>query len=439
MRRPLSDLLTPPASASGLAPVAAGERVHVLDVLRGFALSGVLLANMVWWFSGYRSLDAEAAAALPTAALDTVVLELQWFFVDGKFISIFSFLFGVGFAIQMARARERGMEITPVYVRRMLWLLLFGVAHMLFLWYGDILHLYAVLGLLLIGWTRRSDRALVCWGVVFTVLFPLAIRATLRGLPIVTGGTVDLLASFAAHREAVAALRPIFEHGTYVDVVRANVAETWLWLATDDSWKTGAASFGKFLVGFWAARTGILLRAGTDQRNASRTLFRRGLAWGLALGVMCQGVLLVVERLPARPLVPQTWMADVGLDLLHRVGIPAMALGYVCGIILLFQRPASRGLLNLFAPVGRMALTNYLGQSVICVLLFYGWGLGWYGAVGPTACVGLTGMVFLVQAAASHWWLSRFRFGPAEWAWRCLTYGGLQPLRLTPAVASSSR
>jgi uncharacterized protein len=437
-RRP-SDLLTAPAAPSGLAPVAAGERVHVLDVLRGFALSGVLLANMVWWFSGYGSLDAEAAAALPTAAFDAVVVELQWFFVDGKFISIFSFLFGVGFAIQMGRARVRGTEITPVYVRRMLWLLLFGVAHMLFLWYGDILHLYAVLGLLLIGWTHRSDRSLVRWGVVFTVLVPLAIRATLRGLPIITGGTLDLLDGFAAHREAVAALRPVFEHGAYLDVVRVNVAETWLWLATDDAWKTGAASFGKFLLGFWAARTGILLRAGTDQEGTSRTLLRRGLAWGLAIGVVCQGALLVVERLPAQPLVPETWAADVGLDLLYRVGIPAMALGYVCGIILLFQRPAWRGALHLFAPVGRMALTNYLGQSVICVFIFYGWGLGWYGDVGPTACVGLTVVVFLAQAAASRWWLSRFRFGPAEWAWRRLTYGGPQPLRLTAAVATSPK
>jgi hypothetical protein len=118
-------------------------------------------------------------------------------------------------------------------------------------------------------------------------------------------------------REAVAALRPVFEHGAYLDVVRVNVAETWLWLATDDPWKTGAASFGKFLLGFWAARTGILLRAGTDQEGTSRTLLRRGLAWGLALGVVCQGVLLVV---------PETWVADVGLDLLYRAGIPGIRL-----------------------------------------------------------------------------------------------------------------
>lgn len=428
MSRSAAGPATARATEGRLSPVTAGKRIHVLDVLRGFALFGVLLANMIWWFSGYADLNAAASAELATAAVDGVVLKLQTFFVDAKFISIFSFLFGIGFAIQMQRAGERGAEVTALYLRRMLWLLVIGAGHMFLLWYGDILHLYAVLGLLLIGWLHRSERSLLAWGLGFVVLAPLALKAAVSGLPLLTGGVADPGSVFDARWKAVEALRtPAFKHGGYLDVVRANAAEVGAWFSTDDAVMTGVASFGKFLLGFWAGRSGLVRRAGEELDAAGRALFRRGLLWGVGLGVVCQGTLMAVEEFA--PGVEDAWAANLGLDALYHVGVPAMALFYVCGVVLLFQHRAWRGPLQLFAPVGRMALTNYLGQSVVCVALFYGLGLGWYGEVGPTACVGLTVVVFLGQAAASQWWLARFRFGPAEWAWRCLAYGRLQPFR----------
>jgi uncharacterized protein len=124
---------------------------------------------------------------------------------------------------------------------------------------------------------------------------------------------------------------------------------------------------------------------------------------------------------------------------LWRVGVLGMALSYVCGIVLLFRLPAWRRRLQLFAPVGRMALSNYLGQSVIGIFLFYSIGLGWYGRVGPTFSFGLALMVFAAQAAASGWWLQRFRFGPAEWAWRSLTYGRIQPFRSSAGTSGLTR
>lgn len=437
MSSPPHDPLAARAAPGLTAPVGAGERIHVLDVLRGFALFGVLLANMVWWFSGYAGLEPEAAARVPMAALDPLVLELQSLFVASKFISIFSFLFGVGFAIQMRRARERGNEVLSLYVRRMLWLLLFGVAHMLLLWYGDILHLYAVFGLLLIAWISRSDRTLVGWGLAFATLVPVAVRAVLTGLPYLSGGELDPATAFVARWDAVAALRhAAYAHGSYAEVVRINLAEAWAWFATDDALRTGAESFGKFLLGFWAGRSGLILRTGEKRTEADRALFRRGVVWGLALGLAGQGIVLGVDHLPMLATwATDSWAADVVLELLWHVGVLAMAMFYVCGIILLFERPLWRGALYVCAPVGRMALTNYLAQSVVCVFLFYGWGLGWYGEVGPTVCVGLTVVVFLAQALASRWWLGRFRFGPAEWLWRCLTYGRMQPFR-SPRTAA---
>ncbi len=431
-------MLASPATARNpnlLSPVAVEERIHVLDVLRGFALFGVLLANVVWWFSGYGALAPHERARLSTAAVDTIVLELESFFVVNKFISIFSFLFGVGFALQMRRAREAGVR--SLYVRRMLWLFIFGVAHALLIWYGDILHLYAVLGLLLIWWASRSNRVLVGWGLAFAVLVPVVVRAFLWALPVVTGGAIDPGATFEARLDAAKALHAAFAHGSYAEVIRANAGDVWAWLSTDDALTTGVASFGKFLIGFWAGRTGILVHAsssrpGAGSVDAAVTLMRRGLVWGFALGVACQGILLADGFLPAPDV--ESWAKRVRETALWHVGVLALAASYVCGVVLLFRRPAWQRTLRIFAPVGRMALTNYLGQSVICVFLFYGLGLGWYGRVGPTAALGVALVVFATQATVSAWWLRHFHFGPAEWAWRSLTYGRRQLFRSPPAA-----
>lgn len=422
------------AVISQLAPVATTERLDVLDILRGFALFGVLVANVVWFLTGYGELAREEAQRLPTAAFDPLVLELETFFVVDKFISIFCFLFGVGFALQLKRASESGTVVARLYVRRMLWLFLFGAAHAILIYYGDILHLYAVLGLLLIAWVSRSDRTIALWGLGFALLVPIAVKALLLGLPVLTGGAIDPAAAFAARWDAVEALHSAFAHGSYVDVVRANVADVRAWLTTDDALTKGVSSFGKMLLGFWAGRTGILVRASVSPANAERTdadsavrLIRRGLAWGLAVGVLCQGVLLRDDFPPA--LHPGSLAADVTRTALWNVGVLGLATFYVCAIVLLFRRPACKRFLHVLAPVGRMALTNYLGQSVIAIAIFYGLGLGWYGRVGPTAAVGVCVGIFAAQALASAWWLRLFQFGPAEWAWRSLTYGRKQPLR----------
>ena len=417
--------------ALNLTPVDARERIDVLDVLRGFALFGVLLANVLWFFSGFGDLTTEEVARLPTIVLDPAVLELESFFVVNKFLTIFSFLFGVGFALQLQRANESCAPAARLYLRRMSWLFLLGAAHALLVWYGDILHLYAVLGLLLAGWVTCSDRTLIRWGLVFALVAPVAVRALLWGLPSMTGGSVDPVADFESRWETATAQHAAFEAPGYAGIVRANAVELWAWLATDHALTTGLAGFGKFLLGFWAGRSGILVRAASaraDSDDPAVVAMRRGLAWGLAIGVACEGVLVADKALPA--LDAETWGAKVAESALWHTGVLALATSYVCGIVLLSRRPDWNRTLHLLAPAGRMALTNYLGQSVICIFIFYGIGLGWYGRVGPTAALGITIAVFAAQAALSAWWLQRFRFGPAEWAWRSLTYGRRQPFRL---------
>jgi uncharacterized protein len=214
-------------------------------------------------------------------------------------------------------------------------------------------------------------------------------------------------------------------------MIRANAVDLWAWLTTDDALTTGLASFGKFLLGVWAGRAGILVRASADRADSDDPAvvrMRRGLAWGFAIGVACQVVLLADQAFPA--LDAETWGAQVAESALWHAGVLALATSYVCGIVLLCRRPDWSRTLGFLAPVGRMALTNYLGQSVICIFIFYGFGLSWYGRVGPTATLGIVVVVFAAQAVFSAWWLRRFRYGPAEWAWRSLTYGQRQRFRL---------
>lgn len=411
-----------------LAPVAAKDRIDVLDVLRGFALFGVLLANVLWFFSGFGDLSAEEVRQLPTNPLDPVVFELESFFVVNKFITIFSFLFGVGFALQMRRAGEHAAAVKGLYVRRMTWLLAFGAAHAFLLFYGDILHLYAILGLLLIGWVARSARALVGWGLAFAVVAPVAAHALLWGLPALTGGTVDPAGAFEARWDIAKAHHAAFKYASYPDIIRANAVDLWAWLTTDDALTTGLSSFGKFLLGVWAGRSGILARASAGETagdDPAVSLMRRGLACGLVIGILCEGVLVADAAFPA--LDADTWGARVAETALWHVGVAALAASYVCAVVLLFRRPDWNRTLGYLAPVGRMALTNYLGQSLVCIFIFYGFGLGWYGRVGPLAALAISVAVFAVQAAASAWWLRRFQYGPAEWAWRSLTYRRRQP------------
>ena len=396
------------------------------------------MANALWYFSGFAELSEQDILRLPANPLDPAVFELEQFFVSNKFISIFAFLFGMGFALQMRRAEEAGAPVKRLYLRRMLWLLVFGIAHALFAFYGDVLHLYAVLGLLLIGWVTRSESSLIGWGLAFAVVLPVAVRALQWVLPGLTGGEIDPEAMTEVRRGAAIAAHSAFAGSSYAEMVRANAIDVWSRLSTDVMLDDVLATFGKFLLGVWAGRTGLLARASSTEKSGNDdppvTSMRRGAGWGLAIGVACQGIVVADAAFPA--LDADTWAATVADTALWHAGVLALATSYVCSIVILFRRPDWNRTLGFLAPAGRMALTNYLGQSIACIFVFYGIGLGWYGRVGPTAVVGISVVVFAAQAAASAWWLRQFRYGPAEWAWRSLAYGQLQPFRL-PVTGSS--
>lgn len=433
----------PTVAAPGLGtearPVDVSERVVLLDVLRGFALWGVFVSNSFTWYSGRNLLPREQAKALGAPLLEVVVTSLYQFFVNQKFVTLFTFMFGLGFSIQLSRAQARGSEIVPLYSRRLGVLLGIGLVHLFGIWAGDVLSTYALVGFMLLLFRRCSDRTLLIWVGVLVGVVPLGVPLIQHYGPILLHGAQAAAEQAKAHEESLAQLRAQFLEGrqssSFWTVQKASAHyffAAMLWQMPRLLWMIEL--FGRFLLGLLAGRHLLIQDV---ERN--RPWHHRLLQWGLVLGVLGNGAMVVVQRLRIAGVVDpakDAWM--VLMPLIQEAGYLGLAAVYVAAFSLLFQRAGWRKGMRVLAPVGRMALTNYLMQSVVSLWLYDGWGLGLVGKLPPSRCMALTLAVFTLQIPLSHWWLSRFRFGPAEWLWRSLTYGRAQPMRLVPGSAPGS-
>ena len=406
--------------AHTLTPLRAGERITLIDVVRGFALYGVLLGNLIW-ITQEGAVAPAQVAALPTAAIDRIVKYGVEFFIDWKFYTLFSFLFGLGFSVQLMRSERRGVAVLPVYGRRLGVLLGFGLVHAYLVWYGDILHHYALLGFLLVLFRERSDRWLLGMGIGLGVVLPAVVRI---GQALLDPATPAAGAA-PAELQVLAARFRAFTSGSVVDTLRENAKYALGYWTTGVALHFLPAILGKFLLGFYAGRRQLL-----EKPEAHLALFRRLLAWGLLIGVFGNALWVATTALThsGRLATSSPWV--LGAQLPIYLGVTAMAASYLSGIVLLWQLPCWRPRLARLAPLGQMALTNYLAHSLIYLALFYGFGLTLLGRVGTAFCLALSVVIFAAQILFSTWWLHRFRFGPAEWLWRSLTYGRRQPMRL---------
>ncbi len=396
-----------------LSPTAGGERFEAIDVVRGFALFGVLLANLVWWTQDSPLTDAQRDA-LPTACIDAVVRGAVYFAVDGKFYTLFSFLFGLGFAVYLERGEARGADAVPVFRRRLLVLLGLGLAHNFLLWAGDVLHVYALLGLLLPSARRWSNRTLLIIGLLLAVVLPLLLRIILDQAQ---AHGAEEAAEALEQREAWAGLtgtgstqrattprRPGASTAAAsppASSPRSPGGSCWAWVRVASASCTDRRRIGRCCAGSCAGAS----------RSASPAMDSR---WRGKPGCSAR----TSPRRSASPSRPGIGSAP------WRWPRPTSARScWACS-----DRASPRWLRPL-APVGRMALTNYLTHSCVFVLVFYRLGLGLVGQVGAAFCLGLAVAVFALQMAVSRWWLRRYRFGPAEWLWRSLTYGRPMPMR----------
>lgn len=403
-------------------PVAASERHVILDAVRGWALLGILIANMMtfigWWFVS----DVQRAE-LPGALLNgPTELLIEWL-ITGKFYSLFSLLFGIGFALQLGRLEARG-EGRSRYLRRLAILFLFGVAHLLLLWMGDILALYALMGAVLLLFRRASDATLLRWAVILWLL-PIGWSALIH-----LAGINVTAPMFGAAFGTLVALTGLPPDAIPLGIYRS--AD----LATHLLGHPGAAQFrvadllyqlrpakvlAMFLIGLWVGRKAIYARPG-DFLPLLRRTAKIGLLLGfpLSLGRALLGLLAGDDPV---------W--EFAAEVLYCLGTPTLALGYAACFALLWAH-GRRRLIAWPVPAGQMALTNYLGQSVLQSLVFYGYGLDLIGRLGLVFVLPISLALFAAQVVFSAWWLARYRFGPLEWLWRSATYGRAQPMRLAP-------
>jgi uncharacterized protein len=396
-------------------PIAPDERIATLDVLRGLALLGILLMNMEAFVG---PLDLSTSGIDPHwQGVDRWADAFVYIFVQGKFFTLFSLLFGAGFAVMAQRAEVAGRDFTRFYLRRSLGLLGIGLVHALLLWSGDILVVYALLSFLLLAF-REAPRA---WLPVMGVLAYLAAI----GLMLLLGALMllvpdEVTAAQATHAQAaIEAQRQAYGHGTYGQAVLQRLRDFGASLGA--LLVVGPQVLGMFLIGSWFARSGAIAHPGAHQRLF--TWLRRGaLPLGLALMLVCTWY--------------QPWLAPGRFDLRSAAvyGGSALAGLLMCLGYLAWGVRWSHAL-RWLAPAGRMALSNYLGQSLVCTLLFYGYGLGWFEQMGRAWQLLFAVALFAAQVALSRAWLRHFRFGPMEWLWRAITYWRWPPLRRDAAGA----
>lgn len=413
-----------------LAPVSASERIQLLDILRGFALLGIFLMNIEFFSRSLLDVSTgiESGLSAPSWLADAFV----YTFVRGKFWTLFSLLFGMGFAVMLARAQAAGRPFAGLYLRRTVGLLLIGLAHGLFLWSGDILFSYALTAFALLLFFRNTPVSrLWKWGTFFYALLVLLMLVGAAGMAAVAADPQLAAAAGSGGAEAaasIAALRDTeivaYTTGTYAD---ANALRwTYFLQHLGNNGFLVPMVLGMFLVGAWLVRSGAMADPG-----AHRRLFVRLVLWGGVLGLAVTLWSLAIDPDPAMdPAAPAA--APMVAMALHMLGSPLMALAYV-GIVVLAWQSGARWL-GVLAPAGRMALTNYLVQSLVGTLLFYGYGLGLWGDVSRAAQTLIVIVVFALQVVASRWWLEHFRFGPVEWVWRAFTYLQRPPMRRPVAV-----
>jgi uncharacterized protein len=401
-----------------LAPTLGSDRIESIDVLRGVAVLGILLMNV-------------RTFALPSAAYSSPVLcggetsiDMAVFMIveaaaSLKFMAIFSFLFGVGVVLFTSRLESRSGRSAGLWYRRMVWLLVIGLAHAWLLWWGDILVAYALCGMLVYPLRRLRPLAQAGIGVGLMLVGTAIWWGLGEAIAVAESqGAIDVAAEFSTSPEQVEAERAAWrgswlkqsdERLSLAIGLETGVFAIWL------LWRCG----GLMLLGMACYKWGLF----------SRQLRGRALGWMAAIGV-CAGGPLVAIGLMAN--VSSDWDGlDVafGNSLWNYWGSLGVAAFWAALVLLLVRVRAAEGVCRVVACVGRMALTNYLAQSVVCGVIFYGWGFGWHGELGYASQLLVVIGVWSLQFVWSPLWLRTFRFGPVEWLWRSLTYWQRQPMR----------
>lgn len=394
------DLMKPgmPIEASEVMPVGAAERIGAVDILRGVALFGVMAINVLNEFR-VSIFQQFVASPVPAGAVNRWIETYFHLFIELKAFAVFSMLFGLGLAIQIDRLRVRG-PVLGLLVRRLLALLLIGIIHLTLIWNGDILVHYAVAGFIVLPFLFGSKR----WTGIFALLFAVFyIAMGFMHLPLPTLDNAWIVPHLAQ-------ADVVYRHGSYLQTMRFE------WHELGELLPLHIYSLPRtvalFLFGAWCWRAGVV----KDLRGHVRVV--------LVTSIICLAIGMTLTALTST--LGGMWELRTGA-----VSDLALSVGYAAGILFVCTRRWGRVLLGWAAPLGRMAFTNYLMQSIIFSAVFFGWGLGLYGMkAAPALAIGVG--VYGLQVVGSAAWLRRYRFGPVEWLWRTMMYGRVQRMARLP-------
>lgn len=397
-----------------------------MDVLRGFAILGIFIANLGTGFSGYND-GAHASGPFLVQGWDTKMQFLHHMFIEGKFYSIFSLLFGWGIALQVKRGMAKGISAVPTIRRRLVFMLLLGAIHLM-IWQGDIVFFYALLGFLLIPLRRFSNKTLLITAGIL-LLSPVLLywlKMTFQDLNYPANRMRELGIKVTMSLTSIKSEEEYFnlvKNGSWWDQLKLNIGGFFFRYSYLFFVSRVPKVLGMFLVGYVIGRTNFY----KNILQHKKTLY-----WVMGIGF--------VIGLPANYYLAHymSWynqdyfsLQIKGLyqTIAYSLGVAPLAMAYVALFMLSFQAVAGKKILSVLAPAGKMAFSNYILQSLIGNFVFLYQGLGYTGQVGPVYYTLFGIVVFIFQVILSTIWLKYFNYGPVEWLWRSATYKKWQPFR----------
>lgn len=388
----------------------SSQRVHTIDALRGIALFGILAVNIqsaVWSLGGPTLGQFDEASTF----LDRAAVLFTSFFLEYKFYPIFCFCFGYGFAVQARNWIARGNNPKTLFARRLSAMLVFGIFHGIFLWFGEILTRYAITGFILRHYISQGPRALIKAIKFWSIATAIATFILAALISVGTSSLEDLISMNTTTMNEVAAAKIIYTTGSYIEVTRQR--------ATDFAAITSSFIFlipqvmVLFLMGALTAQMGWL------QPSEGSLEKRRGFLMKIFAVCLIAGLPINIAFTMKGWSMTNAFTLDTTfLEMFISTLTPIFAIAYIAGLALISDTPFGKKFIAFFAPAGKLALTNYVFQSVAMTFLLYGYGLGWGARLRQGELLVLAIAIYLFQLAASHWYMRIYRQGPLEWLWR---------------------
>ncbi|MGC4101136.1 DUF418 domain-containing protein [Ferruginibacter sp.] len=411
-----------------LAPVQSSEREIFMDVLRGFAVLGIFIANLGSGFTWYNE-SAHLTGPMLLPEWDHKMKYLHEMFIEGKFYSIFSLLFGWGIALQVKRGMDKGTDAIPTVKRRLVFMLLLGAFHLL-IWPGDIVFFYAMLGFLLLPFRKFSNKTLLIIGGIL-ILSPIVLYAAKMQWPVLnapagflydTGAKVD---HYLNHINSEEDFKNLLRHGSWWDLFKGDLAGFFMRYGYLFFVSRIPKVLGMFLIGYVVGRSDFYKNI-LQYKKVLYGIIAVGLVVGLPANYFLARYMSWYEA-------DYYMLKQNGLyqTIAYALGVVPLAMTYVALFMLAFQTGTGKKILSVFAPVGKMAFSNYILQSITGNFVFLGTGLGYMEKVGPVYFTLFGIGFFIIQVLLSTAWLKYFNYGPLEWLWRSATYKKWQPMKRT--------